>query len=149
MKATKTRILIADAGHARIYENLGPGKGLREIPGEALEQSIPPTRDLGADRPGRTHGSAGTARHVMNPRVDWHDQAKEEFAKSIGEHLNANALKKTYDRLVLVAPPKTLGHLREALTLHTASLVTAELNKDLTGAQLSEIEKHISDIAAI
>ena len=65
LKPTMTWILVADGAHARIYENLGPGKGLREIPGEALEQSIPPTRDLGTDRPGRVSESVGGARHGM------------------------------------------------------------------------------------
>lgn len=149
LKPTMTWILVADGAHARIYENLGPGKGLREIPGEALEQSIPPTRDLGTDRPGRVSESVGGARHGMTPRADWHDQAKEDFAKSLGERLNAAALKKAYDRLILVAPPKTLGHLRDALTPHTAGMVTAEINKDLVKQTQAEIEQHIAEFVAI
>lgn len=149
MKSTKTWVLIADAAHARIFENLGPGKGLRELPQEAKEQPVPATREIGADRPGRTHDSTGAARHAMAPRTDWHEQAKEAFARSLGERLNAACLQNAYDRLILVAPPKTLGELRNALTPKTAGFVTAEINKDLTGAALADIEKQIAGVAAI
>ena len=149
MKAITTWILIADGAHARIFENLGPGKGLREIPGETLDQPIPPTRGLGADRPGRVQESVGGARHGMTPKTDWHDQAKEDFAKSLGEHLNASGLRKTFDRVILVAPPKTLGHIRTALTSQTADMVTAEINKDLVQKTPAEIERHIAEVAAI
>lgn len=149
MKSIKTWILVADAAHSRIFENLGPGKGLRELPEEAREQTVPPTREIGTDRPGRTHDSAGTSRHAMAPRADWHDQASENFAKALGEHLNAARLKNAYDRLILVAPPKSLGLLRDALTPRTAAVVAAEINKDLTSRSLAEIETHIAEVAAI
>ena len=139
MKAITTWILIADGAHARIFENLGPGKGLREIPGETLDQPIPPTRDLGADRPGRVQESVGGARHGMTPKTDWHDQAKEDFAKSLGEHLNASGLRKTFDRVII----------RTALTSQTADMVTAEINKDLVQKTPAEIERHIAEVAAI
>ena len=32
MKPTRTWILIADGARARILENLGPGKGVHEVP---------------------------------------------------------------------------------------------------------------------
>jgi protein required for attachment to host cells len=149
MKATKTWVLVADAEHAKMYENLGPGKGLIELPDQMQKQTIPPTRDIGTDRPGRVHESVGGARGHTMARADWHDQAREDFAKTLGEHLNAAGLRNSYDRLILVAPPKTLGHLRNALTPHTAGFVTAEINKDIVQNTQAEIEHHIAEFLAI
>ncbi len=149
MKPIKTWILVADAAQARIFENQGPGKGLHELPGEAVSQTIPPTRDLGTDRPGRTHGSSGSERHSMAPRADWHEQTKENFAKALGTHLNDAHINQSFDRLILVAPPKTLGQLRDTLTTQTANVVTAEINKDLTTHTQEDIEKHVAEFAAI
>jgi len=149
MKAKKTWILVADAAHARFMENLGPGRGLAELTYREIENLIPPTRDLGTDRPGRNHESVGGARHGMAPKADWHDQVKEAFAKDLADRLNAEYSNKTFDRLVLVAPPKTLGHIRSALNPKTTEIVEAELNKDLTGATIDEIAAHVSKVFAV
>lgn len=149
MKPTKTWVLVADATRAKIYENNGPGRGLREMSDLSLEEGIARTRELGTDRPGRTHDRFGKGRHALAPKADWHMQAKQEFADGLGEYLSAECLKKSYDRLVLVAPPRTLGHLRNALSTQAANLVTAEINKDLTGLQQRDIEAQVGALVVI
>ncbi|MGB0629839.1 MAG: host attachment protein [Alphaproteobacteria bacterium] len=149
MKPNKTWILVADAAHARIFENLGPGKALRELPAEQIDQETPLTRELGSDRPGRTHDSTGTARHAKVNKADWHEQAKAEFAKVLADRLNAACQNKSFDRLILAAAPRILGQLRGLLSPKVTSLVAAELNKDLTGVAPAELESHIAKVAAI
>ena len=69
MKPTRTWIVVADGARFGIYENLGPGKGLRELPEEAAEQADPPSREMGTDQPGRSFDSAGQGRHAMAPKA--------------------------------------------------------------------------------
>ena len=52
MKPTRSWIVVADGAQARILENTGPGKGLTALPGEKMQESHAPTREINADRPG-------------------------------------------------------------------------------------------------
>lgn len=149
MKPVRTWVLVADAGQAKFYENLGPGKGLTELGGEAMKHDLPPTRDIGTDKPGRSFDSAGEGRHAMAPRVDWHEQAKSDFARTVAARLDKALKKKSFDRLILVAPPKMLGDLRAALSDRTSKHVTGEINKDLTGLTVTQIADQVGAVAPV
>lgn len=149
MKPTRTWILVADATHARIFENLGPNKGLQEVTEDSVERPIPRTRELGTDKPGRSFDSAGVGRHSMEPRADWHEQAKTEFAAELAHWLGAAHKTRAYDRLILIAPPKTLGDLRIKLDPQVAKLVHAELDKDLTKHSAQQIEQQVASVLAV
>ncbi len=149
MKAIRTWILVADGARARFLLNQGPGKGL-EIPAmPELSTGHAPTREVGTDRPGRVHDRMGPGRHAMAPRVDWHQFEKSEFARRVATTLNKAAGRNDFDRLVLVAPPKTLGSLRAALDKAAAAKVTAELPKDLTHVSVDVLPNHLGDLIAL
>ena len=149
MKPTRSWIVIADGAQARILENNGPGKGLTPLPAEEMHQALHPSRDINADRPGRTHDRMGPGRHSMEPTSDPHREEKRHFAAEVAGHLNAAALKQSYDRLVLVAPPKTLGDLRQALNKEASAKVDGELSKDLTKVPDQELAGHLSAVIAV
>ncbi|PCJ61730.1 MAG: hypothetical protein COA65_01915 [Rhodospirillaceae bacterium] len=90
----------------------------------------------------RMHIADGS-RHAMAPRVDWHEFEKELFAKKMAEILNQAAQKETFDRLVLVAPSKTLDASRKALGKTAREKTTAEINKDLTRVPIHELPAHL------
>jgi protein required for attachment to host cells len=50
---------------------------------------------------------------------------------------------KLYDKLVLVAPPATLGDLREALAKGVRACVTAEIAQDLVKIPASQLQSHL------
>jgi len=109
-----TWILVADGAKARLLERIGANAPLTPASAKCFSdpEARAPTRDIGADRPGRVQESANAARHAMEPRVDWHRYAKEQFAKSVAGALEEAALQKKYEALILVAPPQALGDLR-------------------------------------
>jgi len=149
MKKTITWILIADGTRARIFRNDGPFKGLKPALGREFGAPAPPTRALGSDRPGRVQESAGSERHAMVPRVDWHRFEKEKFAKSMARILDEAAKRGAFSRLVLVAPPRTLGDLRNALGARARAMVTAELDKDLTHVTPVELPDHLYKVLPV
>ena len=57
--------------------------------------------------------------------------------------LDQAAQKEAFNRLVLVAPSKTLGELRRALGKTAHEKITAEINKDLTGVPTHELPAHL------
>ena len=144
MKKCKTWILIADGARARIVENDGPGKGLEPALNYEFAASHVPTRDIGADKPGR--GQGGGSHHVMDPKVNWHNFKKDLFADAMAEVLAKADSTNVFDALVLVAPAKTLGELRKKLNPNVKGKVTAELDKDLTHLNLHDLGPHLTDV---
>lgn len=146
LKQKKTWIVVADGAKARIFQRSGRHGPLAPVPGEYFvePEARRPTRDIGADRPGRVQESANAARHAMEPRVDWHRFAKAQFAKGVASALETAALAGKYDSLILVAPPQALGDLRGALGGKTHALVEAEIGKDLTNLPDHELPAYLA-----
>lgn len=149
MRKTTTWILIADGARAHILENDGPGKGLAPAPVPPQETHLDADREVYADRPGRAQESVGGARHAVERRVDWHRFEKAQFAGRLAELLDAAAGAKRFDRLVLVAPPRTLGDLRAALAPATRAKVDGEIDKDLTHLPDHELPAHLEGLLAL
>lgn len=149
MKPVRTWIVVADGAQARFLLNQGPGKGLEAALEEEATEARQPTRDLGSDRPGRVHDRLGPGRHAMVPRVDWHQFEKQKFAREMATILDSAAQRKFFDRLVLVAPPKTLGTLRSALNKNTARMVSGEVAKDLTQVTVGELPDHLGKVIVV
>lgn len=149
MKPVRTCIVIADGSRARFLMNDGPGKGLRPGLHEEMHQELPPNRDIVTDKPGRSADPGGASRHGFAPKVDWHAFEKERFAHEVARLLDQGRMQGAYDRLILVAPPKTLGSLREELAKATRQLVSGELDKDLTHLDLKSLEAHLGSVLAV
>jgi protein required for attachment to host cells len=82
----------------------------------------------------------------MEPHHDFHNFEKRMFARQVAKLLDEHAGKHAIERLVIVAPPKTLGDLRAELSSHTSALVAAEVAKDLTHVPVTQILDHLRDV---
>lgn len=60
--------------------------------------------------------------------------------------VNDAARRNEFQRLVLVAPPKTLGDLRAELDDHAQRLVVGELAHDLVHTPLPELRRHLASV---
>lgn len=150
MKKTVTYILVADGARARLYVNQGVGKGLQPVSGATHKADLHHhDRDILSDKPGRAYNSVGQARSAMEPQTEWHRFEKHKFAREMAKVLDAAAANKAFDRLVLVAPPATLGDLRMELGEATRKMVTAELAKDLTRHAEQELPQHLEAVLAV
>jgi protein required for attachment to host cells len=145
----KTWILIADGARAKVYQNSGPGTGLRETRFPEMVGSHEPSKDINADRAGRMQGAPGGTMHQMDHASDPHREQKRVFAKDIADFLKAQEREKAFDELVIVAPAKTLGDLREVLDKSVASHVRIEVAKDLTQFSVQDLPKHLSDVVRL
>ena len=144
-----TWILVADGARARVLMNKGIGKGLEPAINGEIARDVPPTRELGTDRPGRSQQRGTTARHAIQPHVDWHRFEKEKFSREMAALIDAAAERGAFDRLVLIAPPRTLGDLRSALGAKARGKVHAEMDKDLTHVTMQELPDYLSDVVAL
>ena len=148
MKKTVTWVLIADGAQARVLENTGPGKGLKQI--EGLDWAIDPlqAQDIVSDKPGRSHSSGGGGGSAMEPRTDPVAHRETEFVKSVAAMLDRQQQKGAFDRLVIAAAPIALGDLRKAISAAVKKTVVAELNKDLTNTPTAQLDQHLDGILA-
>lgn len=148
MKKTVTWVLIADGAQARILENTGPGKGLKQVDG--LDWAIEPlsAQEIVSDRPGRGHASAGAGRSAMEPRTDPVDHRETEFVKSVAATLDRKQQQGAFDRLIIAAAPIALGDIRKAISPAVRKTVVAELNKDLTNTPTAQLDQHLDGIIA-
>ena len=140
--AHDTWILVGDGRKALMLRNAGtPQQPSLEVLHVLEDDPNPPTSEHGTERPGRvkSHGSA-TKRHALD-QTDWHEIAEEKFAASVATRLNAAALEKRFEQLILVAPPPSLASLRKELDGHAQGRIVAEVAKDLTKHPVPEITR--------
>ncbi|PLX38550.1 MAG: Host attachment protein [Hyphomicrobiales bacterium] len=133
-------VMVGDGEKAMFLRNKGDSDypNLEVI--RLLEQENPVTREQGTDKPGRLLDGTGPGRSSVEV-TDWHTIEKHRFAKDIAEALYKAAHMNKFKELIVVAPPMTLGDLRKAFHKEVSSRVVGEVDKTLTGHDISKIEK--------
>jgi protein required for attachment to host cells len=136
-------VMVGDGEKALFFRNEGDGLHPRLEVLDVLENDNPMTHQQGTDRPGRTHSSVGMRRSAMD-ETNWHKLEKHRFAKEIAEALYTAAHRGRYSKLVIAAPPMTMGDIRKALHKEVSEKVIAEISKDLTNMPKDEIERALT-----
>jgi protein required for attachment to host cells len=147
MRKIVTWILIANGAQARVLENTGPGKGLKQVQG--LDWAIDPlqAQDIVSDKAGRSRSSGGPG-GAMEPRTDPVEHRETEFLKSVAATLDRHHQQGAFDRLILAAAPIALGDLRKAISATVKKTIVGELNKDLTNTPTAQLDQHLDGILA-
>ncbi len=145
MEKVTTWVVVADATRARVLENIGPGSGLVEVPEAVFEGPNRPDRKIVSDRPGRSFDSHGHGRHAMEPDTDPARYEKQQFAREIAAWLDKAARRGDFDRIAIVAAPRTLGDLRATLSHVVQERMVCDLAKDLTMARPAAIVDALGD----
>lgn len=146
MKHPRTWYVVADGGLARIVQKREEEDAFdtqRELVSAEIHSH---TQELGTDRPGRTHESAMSARHAIQPREDLHRANKRHFVHQVAAALSEANTRNEFDRLVLVAPAPVLGELRHALDAPTQRKLLAQLQKDLTKVPDADLKEHLAGL---
>ena len=138
-----TWVLIADGEKALFLENKTDGQDPFFEVFREEEQDNPPNREQAANRPGRFNDGPSVHRSAVAD-TDWHELAKDRFAHDLADILYKQAHKGRFSKLVIVAPPNTLGELRQELHQEVTQKVIGEVPKTLTNHPVDEIEKIVS-----
>lgn len=129
-------VVVADGEKALFLRNQGDNKFPNLEVVHEMGQENPATREQGTDKPGR---------YAEGPRsaieeTDWHRLRKERFAVDIADRLYKLAHRGEFDAVVLIAPPRVLGEMRQKLHKEVSGKVQAEIPKTLTNHTISDIE---------
>jgi protein required for attachment to host cells len=140
----KTWIMVADAAQATAWEVTGRDGPLAAVPDFRLAAADTHgfSRDLKSDRPGRSFSSSDSRRAAMQPPHDPHEQAKARFMAMVSERLVAAHRDKRFAQLIVMAPPRMLGVLRDEYRDTLAGCIVGEVDKDLTKATSDDILAH-------
>jgi protein required for attachment to host cells len=126
---THALIAVVDGENLRLFKNTGTANDitLKGIENPALED--------------RVSGSAGRISSEANPDND--TQAEDGHAMSVAQALNTWALKNRFEKLVVIAAPKTMGELRKHWHKEVEGAIIGEITKTLTNATTDDIIKAI------
>jgi protein required for attachment to host cells len=141
MPQPKQRILVvtADAGKARLFECTRLGGALRQVD----EKSAGSTPVAKRDRPFRVHDRFGSGRHAVEPRRSPRVAAAERFFAEVAEAV----AKEKFDALVLCAPSKALGLLRQQLPDQVGERVILAAARDYLRETPADLAKRLQELA--
>ena len=137
-------IVVAGSSEARIYAVASPGQALQQVAHFEHADSRKHARDITSDLPGRTVGSDGS-HHAMEAETDIKQEQASEFSREIDNYLQAGLNAHRFGKLVIVAAPAFLGHLRAHLNNQVAKTVVYELSKNLVQCDAGEIRAHLPE----
>lgn len=144
--SAETLVLIADAARARLFA------ARRAAPWQLVQAFDHPSGaaragDLVSDRPGRVQQSIADGRRSgADPKHTAHEVETEAFARSLADVLDTAVAARHPSAVVLVAPPRFLGHLREVISGPVRALVGASLDHDLTAVPEHELPARLADV---
>ena len=158
----KAVVLVADGRKMLLLRNEGDGELLNLQVEQCEVQENPKDSDQKSDAAGQSsstqsgpgapsvaqngsmHARGGGAQFAPSRgsmgETDYHQMEEDKFATEIAELLKKQAMSGSYESLIIVAPPKTLGELRKHYHKEVTDRLVGEVGKDLTGHPIPEIE---------
>jgi protein required for attachment to host cells len=136
-------VVVCDGKKALVLENVGDTRFLNLKTRKVYEQPDAKTSEQGTDKPGRSINSIDARRSAME-QTDWHDQEEQRFLHRLAGRLDAEINAGKAKALIMIAPPRALGVLRQAYSANVRSALRAEIDKDFVRMPVREIEKHLA-----
>lgn len=131
-------VLVADGRKSLFLRNEGDAEFLNLVVDDQRAQAGLEDRDLKTDAPGRAMSQVGGRQSTME-EPDYHQVEEDRFAKETAELLTRRA--PHFDKLVVVAPPRTLGELRQHYDKAVETKIVAEIDKDLVNHPIKKLEE--------
>lgn len=126
-----TIVAVADGEKLSLFQNEGNALNvkLRAMPHDEIDS---------------TKISSG-ARHLSSAaNPDDSQQSEDGFSGGVADMLNKQVLDGRIKSLVIVAAPRTLGEMRKNYHKSLSDILIGELDKELTGHSLKDIEKALA-----
>jgi len=135
-------VVVADEAKAVVYARASKSGPLHEVFSLENEAARMKTEQLISDSGGRSYDSKGKGRHTMTrEKVDPKKHAASIFAKQIAERIGRVMHDGSCRGFALIAAPRFLGTLREAVSVATTAEPYATVDKDVVGQDTTVIER--------
>lgn len=135
-----TWVVAADGRQADVYEERRRGGPLQRLAERALhaEDSEQPKSRQRAT----VHNRFGFGRHSAGDE-DVVELSEARFLERVSDALERWAKAGLYDQLVVMAPPRALGHLRRALKSPAAERLVLTDNHDRVMLEVEALRRHL------
>ena len=144
-----TWILVAQRAGAQFFEHRGPGKGLQQISELFNAQGRARDREVDSDRPGRAFDRHGQGRHAMGKHESPHEHIAAQFARRLASEVDTARVEGKFDQFIVVAEPKMLGLIRQALAPATKLKLHGCVAKDYAPEDRPHLERALEPYIAI
>ena len=139
-------VVVADESSAIVYARDSLSGPLRELFSLYNDTARKKTNQLISDSGGRSFDSHGKGRHTMgHEKADPKKTAAIAFAKQIAERIAKGLYDGSCRGFALVAAPRFLGVLREAISIATTVEAYATVDKEVVGKDTEVIEKLLAN----
>jgi len=142
-----TWVLVCDDKKALLFQNAGDHVYPKLETRKVMEHDVHRSRDLGSDAPARSASGRGGP-HAAMDEGDPHREEEVHFLRVVAGELGHRVGAHEITDLVIVAPARALGILRELLDKHVHGVTRAELAHDYVKLPVYEIEKHLQHASA-
>jgi protein required for attachment to host cells len=132
-------VLVADGRKSLFLRNEGDEEFLNLVVEDQRAHADLKDRDWKRDASGQRPSSA-TPGQDSTGETDFHQLEEDRFAKDTAELLARRAQQNGFDQLVIVAPPRTLGELRQHYDKAVQAKIVAEVDKDLVNHPIDKLE---------
>jgi protein required for attachment to host cells len=140
-------LLVCDAKKALLLQNAGDHAYPKLETRHVMEHLPHRSQELGSDAPGRMINSA-VGRGVAMDEGDPHQEEERVFLRTVTGDLKRRIEDGEIKDIIVIAPPRALGLLRELKCEKLTRAIVAELPHDYVKLPLYEIEKRLKALAA-
>ena len=139
-------ILVSDASGCVLYATEKRGDEWQIVDSYQHPESRLKSSELTPSEPGHAAKSKGSPRHtVMQPETAPKEAEFEHFAQQLADMLIAGANHRSFDGLVLVAPPHFLGLLRGRVAGEVEKRLLSVVHKDYTSLDPREARSRLEE----
>ncbi len=126
-----TVVAVADGEKLSLFRNDGDAAtvNLTALPDPAIDSS---------------KISSGARHSSSSANPDDSQQDEDGFGAGVTDMLNRQVLEGKIKSLVIIAAPRTLGEMRKGYHKSLSDVLIGELDKDLTGHSVQDIEKALA-----
>ena len=132
-------VLVADGRKSLFLRNEGDAEFVNLVVEDQRAHADLKDGDMKSDAPGRSFASVGSRRSAIE-ETDYHQQEEDRFAAVTAALLSKRAKANAFEELIIVAPPRTLGELRQHYDKAVEAKIVAEVDKDLVNHPIDKLE---------
>jgi len=115
------------------------------IPSGNMEAETINDYQIGHQRRGMSGTSFASQQNTYEPTGNTKEELKRRFVRTIAAKLDRLCYDKAFDRLIIAAPAKIIGELREQLPEAVQKCIVAVLPKELTAYEGQILLSHLED----
>jgi protein required for attachment to host cells len=145
MTSDTTWVVAADGNVARFFTRVRDGVPLIEIDKLTLTAASERQRH-GRETP--VHDGVNHGRQVRPAHENVQNTDELQFLRHIAGRINLAVEEHAVGRLVLCAPPRALGVLRDHLSAAARAFVVTEIAKDLVRESVRDIDERLKPVKA-